>query len=284
MNIIQSFWTKPTVENRWGVANQLETNVWLCAASCLLAQKNGAKVTMYTDKEGFEYLKYIPYDDIKVILDEPLQNVPRFFWAAGKFVALKDAPIGSVHIDNDVLLFEEKTVRALNFVEYDVIVQQEECVKSTETIKFYQPHRMGVKFLGHPKGLNPDHPHAYNVGVIGFNNEELRDAYIDNYYQELEYISRPENGLKVGILSANKMLSLDLIFEQTFLHQLTSENGFHVKCLLNKDSIADDVERLNYRHLLGGVKYQMLPQIKELVKELDNNIYKQLNDLLYESF
>lgn len=282
MNIIQSFWSKPALEKRWGITNQLETNVWLCAASCLLAQNSGAKVTMYTDKLGAEYLQNIPYNELKVVLDEPLKNVPRFFWAAAKFIALNDAPIGSVHIDNDVFLCEPKTVKALDFREADVIVQQEEPVDTPETIKFYAPHREGVKFLGYPSIMKPDYPKAYNVGVIGFNNEELRDLYVQNYFQELEYISRPDNQDNVKLLSKNQYLSLDLIFEQVFLYQLTEENGYFVKCLLDRNHLERDVKRLNYRHLLGSTKYELLPEIKQLVYQLNSNVYDSLIRLNYD--
>ncbi len=276
MNIIQSFWTKPAIEKRWNISNQLEVNVWLCAASCLLAQQNGARVTIYTDKLGAELLQDIPYDEVKISLDEPLKNCPRFFWAAGKFVALADAPLGSVHIDNDVLLMERKTVRALDFSNADVIVQQEENVTSTDTRKFYRPHRRAVKYLGFPRRMKPDYPKAYNVGVIGFNNEELRDIYVKNYFDTLNYLSSEEKQPKIEELNKDSNLSLDLIYEQVFIAQLTDETCSRVKFLLDKNNIARDVERLNYRHLLGSVKYKMLPKIQALVRDLDPDLYNIL--------
>lgn len=274
MNIIQSFWSKPALKNRWGYNNQLEVNKWLCAASCLLAQRNGATVTMYTDRIGAVLLKDIPYDKMKIVLDDSLEDTPIFFWAAGKFIALEDAPLGSIHIDNDVLLMERKTVEALRFAEYDLIVQQEEPIDTEETQKFYAPHREGVKILGYPSMMNPDYPQAYNVGIIGFSNEELRSKYIYNYHLMLEHCKQPKMKDIVSSLCLYKTLSLDLIMEQIVLHDFAQ--GYRVKELLDRNNLIRDVEKLNYKHLLGGVKYSMLPQIQELVKQLNINLYNKL--------
>ena len=124
MRLTHSFWSKHSLENRWGIKNSFFSNIWIAALSCIYAKNSGNYITMHCDSYSYKYLKHFPYDEIYVDLDclNNIKSRSTVFWAAGKSIALEKEPLGTIHIDLDVFIKSDKCVKELNFNNYNLII------------------------------------------------------------------------------------------------------------------------------------------------------------------
>lgn len=60
MRLTHSFWSKPSLENRWGIKNSFFSNIWIAALSCIYAKNSGNYITMHSDSYSYKYLKHFP--------------------------------------------------------------------------------------------------------------------------------------------------------------------------------------------------------------------------------
>lgn len=267
MRITHSFWTTPMKTGRWNIEGQLEKNLWLVAMALTYAKLSGAYVTMHTDSLGYKFLKNFDYDEIYVDLngiERRMKCNPNNMWAAAKSVALANEPLGTIHTDTDVFIKSKKCLNSMNFDDADVIFQHIEQAgyKECYFLKKDMPNiDMTLKY-------------ACNVGIIGFNSEELRKEYLSNYNHYLDTLKLDEDAF----------FSADLILEQLFLYQLITQKKTAWKSLigdLRVDTIADiqnNCLKLNYAHLIGQSKYEEKNQhkIKAKLKELNPELYKKM--------
>jgi hypothetical protein len=73
----------------------------------------------------------------------------------------------------------------------------------------------------------------YNCGVIGFNNQTLKDLFITQYEQGLNIIKNSPSKIKARALN-------DLIIEQQHLYDLCRTYGFSVKTLLDAKHLQEE--------------------------------------------
>ena len=272
VRLTHSFWTKPMLSNRWDIKDQLEKNLWITALSIIYAKKSGAYITMHTDSLGYEYLKHFPYDEIFCDLDD-LENRmkcnPNNMWAASKSVALANEPIGTIHIDTDVMIKSPKCLEELKFDNYDAIIQHIEIsgYKEQQALKKVMPN------------INMNLRYACNVGVLGFNNESLRKQYLDNYNYYLENLE----------LNEDNYFSCDLILEQLYLYQLFTEQKLNFKFLLGDlrvdimGQILRKCNEIDYMHLIGEDKYRapVIAKCKKYVEEMNPNLFEVVSSFQY---
>lgn len=269
MALFQSFWTKPAVNNRWETEGQLEANIWIAALSCCLLDKHGIPVTMHTDDFGKELLQHLPYTEIKTTLNKIPENTPIGQWAVSKFYAQLEHPLGDIHIDNDVLIGSKKLYEEMCNSRYDVIVQS---VESTGLAgkNFYKiPEKLLLKgkVLNNPVGVA-----AYNCGIIGFKNQQLKDQYIKDYFDFYEKaVKVPELN---QLLNTNDY-TCELIIEQAHLRELAADK--RVKCVLDCE---EDARTKKYCHLLGRRKYYQIDQVKALLKKVNPKIYNKTKEII----
>lgn len=267
MALFQSFWSKPALSKRWKIPNQLESNLWITALSCAYARKNNIPLTMHTDDYGKELLKHLPYDSIKLTLNQLPSDTPIGQWAISKFYAQQEHPLGDIHIDNDVFIKKRSLYDLMTKSHYDCIVQSfeladfggyvdaQELVRNIEGI----PTRVDLRY-------------AYNVGIIGFQDKELKQKYIDDYFKFYEIVRKDP---KVEELISTNDFTCELLIEQQHLWELC--NHKIVKCVLPNRSFANE---LGYTHLLGGGKYARIEQVKETLKKLDPEIYNKTLEMI----
>lgn len=256
MELVQSFWSQPAIDNIFGIKDRLKNEMFVIALSCWYAKNSGAKLTMYTDNYGTQLFDHLPYDDVVNKLNGI--DVPSIAFAYPKFVATKDLPLGVVHIDNDVFIKSEKCLNALNFDGYDCIVQSKDKMGHSplhkQTIQYYLNELKSCGF-----GCVETSDYEYNTGVIGFNNQELKDKYFDMYFKLIE-MAKP----RIGDVAP------DIIFEQNVLRNMT--DGYKFKFLLSKEVEADSI---NYQHVLSVVKWKHIETIKKLLKYYSPDIYNK---------
>ena len=272
--IFQTFWTKPMDDNK------LQKNVYIAALSVQYAKASGYYVVMYTDTLGYSYLKDLGYDEINTYLDNIPEDVnPSQFFAYPKFFAGLKEEIGSIHIDFDVFLKKPCVDKFFNDKSIDIILQCEEGYA-----RFYRDYVYGrEQILNHeyPETLKVNHLDSSNVGVVGFNNQELKDLYYSWYF---DYIDFYKNRLSYLQGVASEMFS-----EQVNIDYLMKTGKYNCFYLLPKDSgrnneivnkCADDI---GYQHLQGSNKYRRViidkvlqvlgnkfPDTLKLVKKLFN--------------
>lgn len=254
MELVQSFWSQPALDNVFGIEDRLKKELFVVSLSCWYAKNSGAKLTMYTDDYGMQLFDHLPYDDI--VLKIKGIDVDSLAFAYPKFAVTKDLPLGVVHIDNDVFIKSEKCLNALKFDGYDCIVQSKDkmghSIMHKETIDFYLDEltQCGFRCVANSK-------YEYNTGVIGFNNQELKDKYFDTYFKLIE-LSKDKIQLKAP----------DIIFEQNVLYNMAKD--MNVKCLITEKVQADDI---NYQHVLSVIKWRHIDKIKALLKYYAPDIY-----------
>ena len=272
MRIFQSFWTKPAIDNRWDQQGQLEANVWLFALSAIYAKKQGITLVLYTDTLGKNLLGHLPYDNICTTLDDIPSDIPTMLWAYGKFIALKEEPLGSIHIDGDVFLKKPEVIKELDMRGYDLIVQNKEYINST----YKNIENTLIKYGELTKEDYIASKSAFNCGVVGFTNAQLKQSYLDFYFGKTTKIA--SNKAIKAFMTTDKYFCADLSLEQHSLPFLA--RNYKTKILLRIDkedywgkNTKVRAEQLGYQHLIGKEKYSFIDRVKLTLLTLDQDIY-----------
>ena len=283
MALVHSLWTAPMLNNERGQASrkQIETTLLCFASSVVYVKRLGEKIHLYADDYGRELLDFLPYDKIDS-LDIPA-NFPTDFWAAGKFFALQKMQLGDIHIDGDVFLKTPELMEVINnrMLISDLIVQSIENSWTYEN-EYYINCVNVIKDNGIvlPDNLPYIAP-AYNCGLVGFNNAELKKRYLQHYIASVYEIK--QNPSAIAQIRMNKETWMDLLLEQQHLFSLSK--GYKVCNLLGSGEDAYINARiLGYQHLLGDEKWEQIDLIKKQLylrdREIYNAVMAKLNDIL----
>ena len=274
LRIVHSFWTYPMIKTiRWNESEQLQNNLWILALSVIYAKSHkNVQLILYTDDIGYNLLKDLPYDEIYTTLNDiKIEPYSEVFWAQGKFYAMQNEPLCSIHTDFDVFLKTDKCINSLLEINnYDLIVQDIEFANGSA----YDNQKIN---LMSKCNINTISEYAYNCGVIGFNNQELKNKYFNNYFQNKEKILQALSDKKL------KPACYDLNIEQEYLYKISKD--YNVKTLLgiknwNKyEEYNQKAIDLGYQHLIGKSKYIHINKVKQLVNYYNPNIFKIINNL-----
>lgn len=267
LRFYHSLWTAPLTKEK------VRVTMLSFASSFLFAKQLGAQVVLHTDALGREMLKDIPYDEVYQDLNGLNPQIK--FWAAGKLFATAREPLGAIHIDGDVFL-KEKTLANLFTNDYDMLVQNAE----GEQWRIDDTYKLTQKAIGDgllQDGLHIDYPQAYNCGITQFINDDLKNKYLQMYFDTVGRISQ-DSGF---IARQNAILAdpnrkgyvvPDIVVEQQCLHELATLMGAKVKEVLTGD-INKCADEIGYCHLLSVKKYKMQAELADLLRSLDNRIY-----------
>ena len=274
-----SLWTAPMTTDR----NKLEANVYIFALSLTYLKKLGCTVNLHTDTLGSTLLSGIGYDNVYLTANELPKDVSPKIFAYIKSMALQNEPLGTVHIDGDVLIKTEECLDRIFNHDCDCVLQ------SCETsLPWYDSARsFMIPFLSEYLLSNKKRLHIYdydfNTGVIGFFNSELKDLYIKNYqnlalslskYRYLYLVNSEDGHFDVP----------DWVLEQQLICNLTEE--LNVRFVLPVDSMGYTKDRnqiakeIGYAHLLGSEKYQpdIIEKVKNKLKEIDPDCFYKVSE------
>ena len=273
VNLTTSLWTEPMFHNRWNKDKnfQLKNTLLMCALCVTYAKQIGAHITMHTDKFGYEYLSKFGYDEVYEdldILNERIKTNPTVLWAGGKSIALENEPLGTIHIDNDVFLTKIDCLNTLKFTNYYFIFQHVEYANYKEKIIF--------KDIITNFNLNKDF--ACCVGIIGFNSENAKRIYLDNYnywFNNIEYTKE------------DNFINADLLLEQIFLYDMMEDMGYNGKSLIgdlrieSTWDIAKRSQTIGYEHVIGRSKFSpfILSKLFKRLQKLNPELYKIIESL-----
>ena len=275
LSLFHSFRSEPFLEfNRYSQTKALYSNLWYFAWGVLSAKSIFPECVfnLHTDNKGAEYLGSLPYDSITTDLEGVNQS--KYLWAAGKFTALKNESLGAIHIDGDVILSNLKAKQLLSYEGNDVICQNKEGLYKRE-IEVITPILPFASTLFN-KG-------ALCCGVVGINNQALKDSYILEYESYSGVIRRNETFI-AGLLNSNSCIAFDLLFEQSNLYNLCLNGNYNVKTLCRNLSELPNLKYSGYEHFMGRAKYEEanILRAKEAVKALNIDFYNLLMEKEYK--
>ncbi|MFI3240010.1 MAG: DUF6734 family protein [Bacteroidales bacterium] len=269
LHFVHSFRTLPMTDwERWSYSDTLIKNAWYFSWSVLSIKKYypNATINLHTDNVGQELLGLLPYDNIYNTLEDI--DIPKYLWAGGKFEAIKNEPLGTIHIDGDVIIFGNQFSKLLDG-DYDVVVQSYDGNYPTETKRAEPILKFNPSYFG--KG-------AFNCGLVGINNQELKDKYY-NSYMEMVNLCKMNSAYTEPLFECKNKLCFDLLFEQNNLYKLCSEGGYNIHTLFNSVRTMQVLgKKSGFLHFLGQEKYKTinLEKARNAVKKLDIDVYNYL--------
>lgn len=271
LRLFHSFRSKPFVEfTRYSDTQALFTNLWYFAWSVLSAKSIFPNCTfnLHTDNKGVEYLSNLPYDVITTDL-EGLKH-SNYLWASGKFRALENEELGAIHIDGDVILSSTLAQELLMYEQNEVLVQNYEGIYARE-IKYITPLLKNASNVFNKGSLC--------CGVIGINNQVLKQSYIETYNHYAHLINKYEHILS-KTMNSNARITFDLLFEQSSLYNLCLEGNYKVKTLCRSLYELPNLKHSGYEHFMGKTKYENdnINRAKEAVRSLNLDFYNFLTD------
>lgn len=269
IKLFHSLSTKPMQQAPYRFNNQKTFNqFWYTAWSILSAKRTfpNCQFNLHTDDLGARLLEGLPYDNIYTDLNT--LDTHRNLFASAKFKALEVEELGAIHIDGDVILTDPLAAAMLNYEYNDVIVQNYEPSYERE-ILFIEPliHNANELF-----GQG-----SFCCGVIGINNQKLKDRYINEYFKFAAVLKRNSSVID-AIMQCNQRVIFDLIFEQANLFRLCVEGKYPVKRLCKNVSEIFQLRHSGISHYIGSLKHkeENIARCKAAVKEMAPEIYTRL--------
>ncbi len=276
MNVIHSFWSKAYFHGRWGQESKIHMDLYSFALSFHYAKKLYKRVSLVTDYQGLSLFSCIPYDDITLGLTQ-IEHVNPGFWTAGKVQALKLQTKPTLHIDGDVFLMDNRVKHKMSG-EWDVCVQMREVGDHYNST--YPPIFRNLEQI-YPwiKDLSIFN-FAYNTGIFGFQNQELKMDYCLEYFNLLEMLSIS------GVQFPPKQ-DPNIVVEQSLLTRMASYRNAHVKELITLDEMEreglfEHAARIGFVHLWGNSKYQDYwhQKVKAKLKEENPKLFQSVQDMI----
>jgi len=130
------------------------------------AQKQGYKTTLYCTKDDLDTFKKMPFNEIKLLPEKTMNEIPDTLWSMSKIVALSMIDKPSLLIDLDTFLFKPLREDRLNS---DVIYLHDEPYSASITT----PLLSWCEEVKFPKIKHLHSDLSNNCAIIGGQNYEL---------------------------------------------------------------------------------------------------------------
>jgi len=274
MKYIHSVWSQKPLNNNYNI-----NNFYSYLLSALLIKKHGHKIELFCDESLSEMFSLIPYDKINIV-DFNADRINQYFWIWGKIKTQELINEPYVHVDGDVFLFND----IIKNIQNDVIVQSQEDNK-TMGYSFENTYRKSLSPLKNFSfGVNWDkyNTFAYNCGVVGFNNIELKNEYIKKAKQIVKTLSCD---IKINEY-INGYRNMLVVIEQALLYYYVKEYNVNPFEIIPYDEIIKHNYdwfntipiKIGYCHMWGCSKFknEILEKIKLNVKKHFPNNYKSI--------
>lgn len=222
-------------------------------------------LVLYADKAGLQYLKdwlYL-YDEVHEV-KIPF-NISNKCFAAIKYIALQQEPLDSLYIDGDVLIREDMAFNRIIELKKksDIVVQSIE-----DYLKDYKDPVLQL-LEGYNLKVDVKPNKQLCTGLMLFQNQSLKDTYIDMYFDLTQYVSP-------RLDKSDDVYSTDWLAEQQQLYALCKKYNYTVEPLLignsfkEQSKMADDI---GFTHLWGCSKYIQINKVKKRIQQLlDDNV------------
>lgn len=283
---IHSLWTLP-MTSCWRDINskhQIIINLYLYTISAWYVKKWGGKIDLYADSLGIWLLENAPYDN-KICDFEDIDYSTLPCWAYPKMLAMEKTCVPFTHIDGDVIIKSQRMFDSVTDYNFDLIT--ESILDDTKDDTYFM--RWHKEWFENYTDFSKDFDFlkTCNNGVLMFNNETLKQNYIDKYKT---YRSKIFNSYETICAAWEfKLFVPDLMIEQMNLYKM-SEN-YKTKGLVNSyvgDNCEGQQEMYSrwkpiytdeYRHYAGREKgYMSIEYFRNMLKQLDQDLYRKTRE------
>jgi hypothetical protein len=184
-------------------------------------------------------------------------NKDTVIWMKSKIDVMEKQTKPFVHLDNDVFIKKK-----INFDFDKVIVEQNDY----ELYGMYQ-YRLDFfnQYTQHLDHWKPDLGYAFNCGVLGFRDLELRDQFLKVFYELEEIFIKNHNPKIVKVEPC-------IVLEQYNLASLLHHHNIKPTLLLWKKNLFENfqlADKMGYSHIVGQKKYR-----NDIVLEIENRLSK----------
>ncbi|SHJ38527.1 DUF6734 family protein [Aquimarina spongiae] len=283
--IVYSFWTAPLTK-RWkeyreglDLEDIIQSSLRCLYLSVLYSKKWGFEVEIVTDLESAPYFEKLPIDNLST--DLTFLSFEGSSWIEGKMLAISKQTKPFVHVDWDVMLRKKEVAKMIKNCQSDVIVQSlddisfDENAISGNEVRWDQIENFKWIVDNSPfyvEELNRTHYKVYNTAIIGFNDLELRDAYIKDFLKCL-HINRSSNKIRFFNADISKIIDQYLLYCVAKAQKATVET-----LLLKNERIQIEAKRIGYTHLTFLSKYTK--PVQQQIKHLITNEFPEYDHLI----
>ena len=288
MKFIHTFWTKPALNNRWNEdsVSQVIKNIWYYSLSVAYIKRLDLPIELHTDDFGKHCLDHLSYDNIHLTLNTIPEYIKPYQWAYGKFLALKNCDLDTIHIDGDVFIKHDKCInRIQDFIDkkYDAIFQCKEHNRTSPgVLPVYKNTSTELFNLTYPIWGKKNGKFAYNTGIILFNNQEYKDEFLKEYFRcHHDCATIPEFISKYNDFKQNGGNYIpDLVLEQQFMYDLAKYKNYKIGELIDYLNLKDTANEIGYQHVLGKEKYDIknIKRCVETIKNINYHVYQLTNE------
>lgn len=263
MNIIQSYWSKPTLASQnsnaeynrfcggW-LSEKHHAISWAYSLLSLKRQHPEKKISLYTDSEGYKWLiekLQLDYDEVRIELDV-MNGYSSVLWAMAKVYTYSLQREPFIHVDGDVFIWQRFNDELLS----GKLIAQNLEIGHPIYNELLQEGKS--KFSGIPDFIaNIDSTkdlEAVNAGILGANDIEFVQDYCKLV---LDFIKENES----CIVASQSGGSFNMYLEQLFFAQMARvkyhEGIRAIKTLLND----------NEGHLYNLTRFGIVPQAKNYI-------------------
>lgn len=266
MRYVHSYWTAPRDENF-----DFTTDLITSAYSVSRVHALGKTIVLHTDSRGKEIFKDIPYDHVYTTLDGLDEEINPNIWSASKFISMAHEPLDSVHIDNDVYIYDEHLLsmdNSTDFLAQHLIRYNNDY----DFVKRYIKKACG-NYLDTPEEWDWNSKTCLHLGSFAFNNQEFKDRVIFYYKELAKTISQH---FPVYLYKTNPHLIINLLLEENFLGMMSKNKN--IKFICDWETFKPEHPNEIYEHFAGHCKKihedYSLNKLKEQNEELYNKIIK----------
>lgn len=263
----------------------IETSLWFSALSVYYIHAGGHTIDLYATKD-FKFLKdLIGYDNYYEIQDDKL--IPVSVYSKFKMLALNKMPIDTIHIDNDVFISKNTAFELIKNSDADMLVQYVYNIQDKEypeNICMQNELINSILYLMSCGILTefPEDLTSINGGLYKFNNPELKQLIVENYFSFYHNNADILNKIPTNYV-------LDNYCEEYKNYHTAIDNGYTVKSLEPMRSITDDnpiydfyQDSIGFRHYYG-IKGKYLTQVKYELAQRDYSLFNKIDKWLKDA-
>ena len=237
--IIYSFDSFPIVNNRWNQGDKLKETIYSTALSILYSHLWYEDIELYADEVAYKFLYMLPCR-----VTEISSNYDAVIWMKSKIDVIEKQTKPFVHIDNDAFIKKK-----IDFNFDKIIVEQNDF----EIYRIYQnPLVFFNQYVQDLPHWDPDLGYAYNCGILGFRDLQLRDQFVNAYYRLEEIFIKNSK-------TRTEYVHPCVVLEQYNLAALLKHNNIEPTLLLGKKDLYENSQLANqigYSHIAGAKKYK----------------------------
>lgn len=254
--IIYSLSAFPLINNRWFQGNKLKETIYMTALSVLYSHLWYEDIELYVDETAYKYLYMLPCKVTLINIDKHKE-----LWMKSKIHAMAQQNKPFVHIDTDVFI-----TKKIDFNFKNCLLERKE-----GTYKYHYKNQVAFfsKYTSHLEHWHTDLGYSFSCGILGFNNMELKNEFINAYYALEDIFIRNRSSYQP---LKERGYEPCIVIEQYNLASLLNSKNIKPNLLIKGTTLekqSEAAKSMGYNHLFGIAKYR-----KSIAEEIEHQLYK----------